>query len=344
MNEQPTNDVILEAPVTETTVEAPKEYDGLSNREALEKAIEKHREVKEPAATEPTKAEVKQAVEAEIEPPSEFSAAAKQAWRNKDIAAIQKEYRRLSESRTVEVTRAQNAERQAREEAKTTKDLANRVRDYLKLRGEENLPDEAKIAQALQLVDEIRKQNPAAIRAELKKVGVDLDAQGQEPASSPEKQALQERLERLERERDEEKFNQTAAAFGNVFDQLAVEKTRTGQPVFPDLNNSEAGIELAREIGSLTKDPRFQAGVVRRFPDADLKVLVREAYKYLGGRVSGDPVRVSTETNQQHTQKARRAAAAVPGRTAPRVNDSNLVGKLSNRAALAKALELARER
>jgi len=343
MNEQPTNDVVLEAPVTETTVEAPKEYDGLSNREALEKAIEKHREGKEEAPAEPTKQEVKQAVEAEIEPPSEFSAAAKQAWRNKDIAAIQREYKRLHDSRTAEIIRAQHAERAAREEVKATKDLANRVKDYLKIRGEENLPDEAKIAQALQLVDEIRKQNPDAIRAELKKLGVDLSAPSS-AASDPKIEALHSTVEELKRERDEAKFHQIESAFGNVFDQLAVEKTRTGEPVFPDLNNSEEGIELARDIGSLTKDPRFQSRILRRFPDADLKILVREAYRALGGRVSGEAVRVSTETNQQHTHKARRAAAAVPGRTAPRVNDSNLVGKLSNRAALAKALELARER
>jgi len=154
---------------------------------------------------------------------------------------------------------------------------------------------------------------------------------------------LKSYVENEKKEKEAVAFQNTVRLFDSVFANLSSQKTRTGEPVFPDINDSPSGIEFARELGSLTKDEAFQRGVLRRFPDADFSVVVREAYKYLGGRVSGEPVKVSTQSNQQHLQRSRRAAAATPGRTAPRVNDSNLQGKLSNRAALKKALELHRE-
>ena len=68
-----------------------------------------------------------------------------------------------------------------------------------------------------------------------------------------------------------------------------------------------------------------------------------EAYKHLGGKVSGDPVEVSKETQSKHIEKSRRAAASTPGGVQRRNDSSNLIGKLSNRAALVRALEEQRE-
>ena len=349
MSDEINNDVVLTEPVRETTIEAPKEFDGLSNREALKKSLEIHRDGQEPEAVEatPTNKAVQQAVDADIEPPAEFSSAGKAAWRNKDVAAIQREFRRIHDSRTAEITRAQHAERQAREEGKTYRELAKMAAPYIEARGAEGVTPEKAIMEALALVNEFKKNDPATVKAELRKIGIDLD---KAPAtttqtSDPKIEALLSTVEELKRDKDEARFQQTVQTFDTIFTELTSEKTRTGESVFPDLlDNSEAGINFARELGSLTRDERFQAGVLRRFPNADLKVVVREAYKYLGGKVSGEAVKVSTQANQQHIQRSRRAAAAVPGRTAPRVNDSNLVGKLSNRAALIKALELNRER
>lgn len=359
MNDQITNEVLLEKPVEETTVIPPEQFDGLSNRDALAKAMEVHRTEKAPATespSTPTRTEVTKAVEADVEPPSEFSAAGKAAWKSKDVTGIQKEFRRIHDSRTAEITRAQRAEREAREaiekernSVKPARDMAEKVKNYLLARGEDNLPDEVKIVQALQLVEEMRKGDGAQVKAELRKLGIDLDKAGNAtsaalpPAVEERLNSLQEVVEEYKKDKEEAHFQRTVQTFDTIFQKLTSEKTRTGEVVFPDLlDNSETGMQFARELGSLTQDQRFQAGVLRRFPDADMSVMVREAYKYLGGRVSGEPVRVSPEANQQHLQRSRRASAATPGRTSPRVNDSNLQGKLSNRAALIKAIELNR--
>jgi hypothetical protein len=349
IDEEMTNDVRLEAPVQETTVEAPSEkVEGLSNREALEEAIGLHRDEK-PEASTPTKAEVTQAVEADIEAPSEFSAAGKAAWRLKDISGIQKEFRRIHDSRTAEITRAQQSERAAREEGKTWRELGKMAAPYIEARGTEGVTPEKAMMEALALINEFKKGDPGAIKAELKKLGIDLDRGTPSQVAALPKEyeekftQLQEVANEYKRDKEEAHFQRTVQTFEQVFDKLTSEKTRTGETVFPDLlDNSEKGIQFAQELGSLIRDDRFKAGVLRRFPEADLPVMVREAYKYLGGRVSGEAVKVSAQASEQHIQKSRRAAAASPGRTAPRVNDSNLQGKLSTREALMKAIELHR--
>jgi hypothetical protein len=326
-------------------VQEAKEFDKLSPREALEKAISEKRDtsrLEEPKQEVKQEAspQVKQAVQADLEPPAEFSAAGKEAWRNKDFAGVQKEFKRIHDSRTAEITRAQQAERQAREEGKTYRELAKMAAPYIEARGAEGVTPEKAIMEALALINEFKKADPRTVKAELSKIGINLDEAGQANTDTTQISTLQERLERLEREKEAQDFRSTTQIFAQSINSLANLKTRTGEPVFPDfLDNSESGIQFARELGSLTKDERFQAGVLRRFPDADHVVLVREAYKYLGCRVSGEPVTVSKSTNPQQIEKARRAAASTPGGVVSRSAQSSLVGKLSGRAAIQKALE-----
>lgn len=323
--------------------------DKLSTRAALEKAFEEKggRQQQEPrsekTASEPTRTEVKAAVEADLEPPSEFSIEAKKAWKAKDLPAIQREYARIHTARTQEISRAQQAEREAREDAKTWRELGKMAAPYIEARGQEGVTPQQAMMEALALIQEFKKGDPASVKAELKKIGIDLDAApGQKIDSSTqaEKDALQKRLESVEAVIEEQKLQRTVQSFETVFTNLASQKTRTGDPVFPDLfDSSETGQQFARDIGSLTQDKRFQTGVLRRFPTADLTILVREAYKYLGGKVSGEPVQVSTETQTKHVEKSRRAAASTPGGLVRRNGSRELIGKLSNRAALEKAWE-----
>lgn len=354
MDDVTNNEVRLDAPVAEQAVEETPKFDGLSKREALEEAVKIHRDGKEPE--QPTNAEVKQAVQSDIEPPSEFSKEGKEAWKRKDVLAVQKEFKRIHDARTAEISRAQRAEREAREvaerernEAKTWRELGKMAAPYIEARGAEGVSPDKAIMEALALINEFKKGDPSTVKAELKKIGIDLDKAPSQPTTALPKElhqeieSLREVANEYKKDKEEQKFQRIVETFDTVFKTLASQKTRTGETVFPDLlDNSEAGTQFARELGSLTQDQRFQAGVLRRFPDADFTTVVREAYKFLGGRVSGEPVKVSTQSNQQHLQRARRASAASPGRTAPRVNDSNLSGKLSKRAALQKALELHR--
>lgn len=352
MTQELTNEVNLQEPVKETTVEAPKET-GFSNREALQKSIEINREGKDPAEVVPTRKEVTQAVQEEVDAPSEFSAAGKKAWKSKDVTGIQKEFRRIHDSRTAEITRAQQAERVAKDEGKTWRELGEMAKPYIESRGAQGITPQTAMMEALALINEFKKGDPAQVKAELKRIGIDLDktitstatASAALPKEVEEKiNSLQEVANEYKKDKEAQRYHQAAQTFDAIFNSLTSQKTRTGESVFPDLlDNSETGIAFARDLGSLTSDLGFQNLVRRRFPNADQTVITREAYIQLGGKVSGEPVKVSTQSNQQHLQRSRRAAAATPGRTAPRINESNLNGKLSKRAALEKAWEIHKE-
>lgn len=326
----------------ESTETKPVEPNSLSPRDALAHAISESKVETKPEV--PTQKEVKAAVEVDPEPPAEFSAKGKEAWKNKDIRGIQEEYKRVNADARREMTRAQASEKEALSKTKVAEDLVSNVQSYLKLRGEDG-PTEAQIAEAVKLVAEFRKHkgNPALLKQELKSIGIDLDAPPAPEAESEKITTLQSRLEALERDKEAQVYKEVAQTFNAAYQNLVSQKNRTGDPVFPDLlDNSEKGIQFGRDLGSVTQDERFRSQVLRRFPDADLSVFVREAYKFLGGRVADDSATVS-KSNPQHIQKARRAAASSPGGTVSRDGNGALVGKLSNRAALKKAIELSQE-
>lgn len=346
-----------EAVETVETPAAPAETaDKLSNREALQKAYDKHNDGKRaqaPAsdAGEPTAKEVKKDLSEEIEPPVGFSREGIAAWKAKDIAGIQKEYRRIHDSRSQEITRAQNAERKAREEAErerkeaqTWRQLGERAKPYIEARGREGVTPDQAILEALRLIDAFRTADPASAKAELKAIGIDLDAPaGRKGASEipPELQSkiatLEEKLNRVTQKEEAQTQERLAGLFNSVFTKMGQEQNRVGETVYPDLqDSSEQGIEFAKRLGSFAFNPEFQAGVRRRFPDADFERVVREAYVVAGGRVSGEAAKVS-ESNQTKIDKSRRAAASTPGRVAPHKDSSTLIGKLGNRAALIQA-------
>ncbi len=334
-------------PVEQEVVEQEEvKQEGLSPREAMAKAIEEHKEPEAKVTTEPTVKEVKAAVDADIEPPAEFNAKGKEAWKNKDIRGIQEEFKRINESRTQEITRAQRAEREALAKAKPAEDVLNNVRNYLTMRGDDGTVTEAQLVEALKLVNEFKKNKdkPHLLKAELKAIGIDLDAAptgaAQESLPSSEITSLRNDLNTLLEEKRAQDHTKAIQTFGSAFNNLGSLKTRTGDFVFPDLHDgSEAGKQLAQRVGSRTQQPEFQEMVARRFPEADFTVLVREAYIWEGGKVAGEPVQVSPKSNQQHIEKSRRAAASTPGRVVSRPSGEALKGKLGNRAALQRAIE-----
>jgi len=329
--------------IKQEEVQEEVKTEGLSPREAMAQAIEEHKE--EPRIEEPTKVEVKAAVDADPEPPAEFSAKGKEAWKNKDIRGIQEEYKRVNADARREMTRAQQAEREALAKAKPAEDILNNVKNYLTMRGDDGTVTEAQIVEALKLVNEFKKNKdkPSVLKAELKAIGIDLDAEDKSAASVPSDEitSLRNDLNTLLEEKRTQKYSEAVQTFGTAFNNLGALKNRTGDFVFPDLHDgSEEGKQLALRIGSRTQQPEFQAMVARRFPDADFSVLVREAYIWEGGRVSGEPVQVSQEKNQKHVEKSRRAAASTPGRVISKPSSDSLIGKLDSRAALKKAIEI----
>lgn len=337
---------IIETPVTEIPAE-PKP-DSLSNRDALQHALDTQRDAEPAVKPEiPTAKEVKAAVAIDVEPPAEFNKAERDAWVNKDIAGIQKGYRRVSDSRTQEIGRAQTERNRALEEAKTAKEFMASVSPYIEERliGD-GVPKEKAALDAIRLAHALRTDKKTA-KIELEKLGFRFAVDDDAPAPKIDDTKindLQTRLNRIEEKEKAQNLHESAQVFGQVFGNLAALKTRTGETVFPDLlDDSEAGIQLATRVGSRTRDQQFQEMVLRRFPGADYHTLVREAYVWEGGRVAGTPSSESPKNNSQHTQKARRAAASTPGGVVSRSGTEALIGKLGNRAAMKKALELSKE-
>lgn len=339
---------IIEEPAVKT--------EGMSNRDALERAISEKREVR-PGQEEtqtglPTKAEVKEAVQDSPEPPSEFSAVGKKAWIDKDISGIQKEFRRIHDDRTKELSRAQTSERQTLERVKPWLRIGEVAEPYIKAQGDLGASPEQAIMNSLALTNALKTGKRSEIKAALKEQGIDLDVpdeDGNKIENSVIKElkdqfsALQDSHNALLSEREARVFEQTRSVFTDSISKLADLKNRTGDPVFPMFyDSSDKGKQFAADLGSRTKDPKFQQWVRDRFPDADHMILVREAYKSLGGQVSGEPVQVSVN-DKKHIEKSRRAAASTPGRVVARSDSSNLVGKLSNRAALARAYSESQE-
>lgn len=339
--------VVESAPVETIEVTKP-EFDKLSRQDAVKKAVAEHREartIEAPVVTRdtPTKTEIKQDLAEDVDPPSGFSKEEKEAWKNKDIAGIQKAYRRLDNDRTREISRAQSSEQKAWAESKKWLDLNPIAEPYVKAREKEGVTTHQAIKEALDLVVALKSTEPTKIKEALRQAKIDLDAAPGQPFDTSKIDALQNDINEIKKKEQAKEFDRLAQTFDSVFTKLASQKNRTGQSVFPDfLDNSEKGKQMAHEIGSLAFDPKFQAGVLRRFPDADLEVVVREAYKYVGGSVQGESVRVSQESNQDIERK-KRASLSTPAKQVSRGDRSSLIGKLSTKAAVRQALKDYRE-
>jgi len=335
--------------------EAPEK--GMTTREAVREAIKKDRgETPEKEDAPPTKAAPEKPSADEIACPQEFSPAGKEAWQRKDINGIQKEYRRIHDLRTQEITRAQNEAKKAREdsakETQTWREFAQKVKLYIEARGKDGVNPETAIIEAMNLVDSFRSADPATAKAELKRIGIDLDAPAKAQTTSTIPKEIEDKINSLQsfvenatQEREAQKFQQLSGMFNSIFEKMGGEKGRTGQAVYLDLNDgSEEGIGLAKRLGSFALNPEFQAGVLRRFPGADFERVCREAYLAAGGRVSSDTAKVSPEQNQKHIERSRRAAAASPGRGVVKSVSSTKVGKLSRLDAVRLAIEEDRQR
>lgn len=360
-----------DVPVTEVTAgERPQEEKKepvVTNREALKQAIEKHRpevEFKKSDKTElkdkePSKSKIQASVDNEDPAPSEFSAAGRNAWQNKDIKGIQAEFRRLHDSRTQQIgkltterDRAIQEANKEKGEAKTWRELGQMASPYIEAQGLKGVTPQQAIMNALGLITAFQKADPATAKAELKALGIDLDKAPtgeSSPTSIPKE--YQEKIDSLQKWktdtesklRDQE-FQGVVSNYEKAYKELDSLKTRTGEKVFPDLLgeafcSTEEGKLFHAELGSITKDPIFIKGVFRRFPNADFTTVVREGYLALGRKVAGAPVTVSTN-NQTDINKKIRASASSPGKPVPRTDASSLKGKLGTRAAMAKALEI----
>lgn len=290
---------------TETEAQEPQKESNLSLDEALEIAIEQHE--KDTAKT-PEKIDVPEKAlaesepetpEEEIEAPAEFNKQEQEAWNKGDRKGIAQAWQRI------------NKERLAHINSLTTENQRYKAAPP---KSSEDDPN-AKVVQAI-------KANPvAAIHQILKVRGLKPEDVFNENVQQTVQRddtlgTVQNELAELKSWKEQQEIERLGDQFNQTFATLVGEKNAAGEPLLPDLTETEEGLKLARAIGSLAMSPQLQAAVRFKNPGAGLVDFSREAYKLLGGRVSESSTSSprSQESTQKHITQAKRARVSSPGR------------------------------
>lgn len=280
--------------------------------------------------------------EPKYEPPAEYTAEEKRYFSELSRKA-QEAQLRLDKSRKTKIEEIKAAQR----EYDYVRRLAESVNPYIKARGLKESPEVA-LTKAVEMWREFEEGDPKRAAAEY------LRAKGIEPpkellqeiqANPYEEQLapLQSELNQIKQRIAQEDYARAGQSLNQAWSAFEQTKNAAGSARFPDLNNNEAGLQLASNIGSLVSgatalSQQFIANVQARIPGASYLDLMAEAYRYLGGRVDESSTSKS-QTSQDHLLKSNRAASSVPGRSAS-VNGSVGVKKYKTyREAAAAALE-----
>lgn len=352
--EQPQSDAAQE------TEEKTEEVKGLSRRDALEVAIAATKEADKEDSAEPkskpqvfkapkeerkTKAAPDKAespVSPKYQPPGE--------WTREE----REDFLSLSEKQQQAALRLHKSRQSTLEQIKTAareheglKQLSESVNPYLKALGVKE-PSEVALKKALKMWREFEEGDPkAAAAAYLKAKGLQvpkelLTEQTQQRFSDEKITPLQQRLEALEQTVAQEKTTKARSVLGNAWAVFESEKNAVGAPKYPDIDNTDTGLRLAKNIGSLVRgdtplSQQFIAKVRERIPGASMSTLIREAYRFEGGRVD-DSEAPRTQTTQSHIQKSSRAAASVPPSGVRSANSNGVKRFADRREALAAAI------
>ena len=330
------------AAAVETPVEESKP---LSLRDALEVAIETHKsEPKEP--TVEAKPEAPKAEEApEIkpyDPPAEWSKEEKETWA-KIPREAQEPILRLDKSRKARIDEI----RQASNEYKQIKELADSITPYMRSQGIKD-PADVAMKKAVAMWHEFEHGDPKqAARAYLQAKGVDpkeLLVDSEEQNVIDEKlSAVQNSLNELKQEKVKEEQAKIAAVLNQTWGTFSGEEDAAGAPKYADIvGDSESALRLSGSIGSLVGgqtelSKQFIANCQSRFPDLTPVKLLEEAYKYYGGRIDETPA-TKTQDPQEHLKKSNRAAASVPGRGSSGLTSPSVKKFKTTREAAAHAL------
>ncbi len=281
-------------------------------KETLDKVLDKPEPKTSKVAPDPV------APEEIIEAPTEFNAQEKEAWAKGDRKSIRQAWDRVNQGRLSHVTRLEN-------EHRSTRELVQSLNPYIEAAGYEGKTPQQAVMEALAFVNAFRKDPASAIREVSQMTGLTQEQiwNAQTQAAQQENSqivALQNRLAETESFVAQENLNRTAQQFGAAMNDLTAEMNNAGTQRYPDLQETEAGMRLAHDIGSLIRSEQFVQTVRNRIPGASYKDLFAAAYKTLGGRVDDSEGTRFQGGNQKHVLKSRRAASSQPGRSSTSSN------------------------
>lgn len=327
-----------------------EESKGLSSRDALEVAYEslkpenQEREIKTSPLEniEEAKADSEKPEEPEIPAPAEFTAEEKEDF--KSLTPSQKEAAlRLHNKRQAKLAEIKAATK----EFKELKSLNDSIAPYLKAVGVKK-PTEVALKEALEMWREFHEGDPklaAAAYLEAKGVAVPKEllegTQNQKP--DPNQSALQNRLSHLENIIASNATQAQAQVLGQAWGAFEKATNAGGKPRFPDVGDTESGLRMAANIGSLVRgdtplSQQFIAQAKARIPGLTYQGLLTEAYRYCGGRVDDSEATRTQESQKQHIVNSSRAAASKPGRGAPVASSGQVKKFKTYREAAAAAL------
>lgn len=285
-----------------------------------------------------------------LEPPAEWDKDAKEDFRNSTPKA-QEAALRLHRNRQSVLEEIRTGKEQiAREAAELqwAKDVVKEITPFLKTRGEKE-PTHAQVIKALRVVNEIDANAKGAVAEILKAKGIpvpkELENAGVSSTIDDAKIVpLQNQLKEVQDELASRRRAETAAVVGQAWQSFEGLKNAAGTPKYPDCGNTESGIRLASNMGSLVSgntelSKQFIANVKARIPDLTYPKLLEEAYRYCGGKVDDSDTSRTQDTQEQklkHVLKSSRAASSVPGRGAP-TSSSGPVKKFKTYREAAKA-------
>lgn len=289
-----------------------------------------------------------------IEPPAEWSKEEKAEFFKMDAAGrsaalrISKSQQHYHSRKLDEIRASEEKIKQDREQLEWARKLADQVEPFVKTRGDKR-PTYEQIVDALKLVNEF-DANPEQAAADI------LRAKGLTPPADWEKgratqsdeiKPVLDKVTALEQKLAQAEMIQTAKVFSDIGSELQSAKNAAGSPRFPDFNDTESGIRLAGQMGSLIRGEHehsagFTAYVKARVPEAanNPVKLCEEAYKWFGGRVDESTEAARSPSPQQHLIKSNRAASSVPGRGLNGASTGAAVKKMDRLSALKKAAEL----
>lgn len=278
--------------------EAPKETAAKGRNEKGQFLKGEQKQTKTPETKEETET---------VEPPAEFSQAAKEAFKKGDLKTVQAEYTRIMKSRTQEMSRVQN-------EHQSVKQLAQVMMPYIETVAGQGKDPYRAITEAIGVIAEINKDPYKALKeiAEVKGIKITIEGEPKENGHHPEITSLRDEVSQLKNKQATAELQQLGQMFGQVFETMQKETNKAGSQRFADLTDDEAGLARAGQIGSLIRSQDFQRAVQARIPGAGLRDYVEQAYRWFGFRVDDSEPSRSQASN--HIQKANRAAASVPGR------------------------------
>lgn len=324
--------------------------EGLSTRDALEVAIEAHKEPEKDEtklggdkgsnASEPRN-NVREktvpggsgrsdaSVPAALEPPAQWTKEEKEDFKAstpKQQEASLRLHQTFNRSLS-EMSRQKNEMVREAADLQWAKDIAKQVEPFLKVRGSKE-PVHAQILKAIEAVNQLDTGDPLANAAEyIKAKGKEVPkalldaiaAQNGAPAANPEITSLRKELDELKQGRAREEQGKRNSNLTQSWHSFAQERNAAGVPKFPDVDDSPEGLKLSRNIGSLVYDDtplsrQYIASVQARIPNLSWPRLIEEAYRYFGGKVDDSSTpRTDTQENKIHLVKSSRAASSRPG-------------------------------